>query len=89
MSLPDDLPMFSRALFGGKKNSKLEGRVSDELKEAVRRRWMDMGFESESAYLEFLAVCDCIGKDHVRMVMERRLGMVCVASDTPPTRGAA
>ncbi len=80
--------MFARSILGGKKSSKLESRVSDELKEAVRRRWMDMRFSSESEYLEYLATVDCFGKSHVRMVMEARLGMVGVLSDTAQTGGA-
>jgi hypothetical protein len=80
-----DLPMFSRSILGGKKSSKLEARVSDELKESVRRRWNDLGFSSESEYLEHLATIDCFGKEHVRMMLERRLGMVSGLSDRPPT----
>jgi len=81
----DDLPMFSRSILGGKKSSKLEARVSDELKEGVRRRWMDLGYQSESEYLEHLTTVDCFGKEHVRMVLERRLGMVGSLSDSAPT----
>lgn len=83
-----DLPMFSRSILGGKKSSKLEARVSDELKEAVRRRWVDLRFSSESEYLEYLATVDCFGKVHVRMVLEQRLGMVGVLSDSAPTAAA-
>jgi hypothetical protein len=81
-----DMPMFSRSIFGGKKSSKLEARVSDELKEVVRRRWVDLRFSSESEYLEYLATVDCFGKGHVRMVMEQRLGLVSVLSDSAQTR---
>lgn len=82
-----DLPMFSRAIMGGKKSSKLEARVSDELKEAVRRRWNDLGYSSESEYLEYLATVDCFGKAHIRMVMEHRLRLVGSLSDSSPTGG--
>ncbi|RYF59461.1 MAG: hypothetical protein EOO27_09230 [Comamonadaceae bacterium] len=88
ISTLDDLPMFSRAILGGKKSSKLEARVSDELKETVRRRWVDLRFSSESEYLEYLATVDCFGKDHVRMVLEHRLRMVGSLSDSSPTEGA-
>ena len=81
----DDLIAFSRAIMGGKKTEKTNARISDELKEAVRRRWMDLGFQSESEYLEHLLVEDCFGKDHVRSVMERRLGLVLSVSDVRPT----
>lgn len=82
------MPMFARSILGGKKSSKLEARVSDELKERVRRRWMDLGFGSESEYLETLATVDCVGKEHVRMVQDRRLGMVGSLSDSAQTGGA-
>ncbi|WP_225784692.1 hypothetical protein [Xenophilus sp. Marseille-Q4582] len=80
-----DLPAFARSILGGKKTSKLEARISDEVKEAVRRRWVDLGFGSESEYLETLVTVDVFGKAHVRMVQERRLAMVGGASDTGPT----
>lgn len=79
------LPMYARSILGGKKSSKLEARVSDELKERVRRRWVDLGFQSESEYVEYLATVDCFGKGHVRMVLEQRLGLVSVLSDSVPT----
>ena len=78
--------VFSRSLVGGKKTAKLEARVSDELKEAVRRKWVDAGFGSESEYLETLAAVDVFGRDHVRMVMDRRIAAVCGVSDTATTR---
>lgn len=89
-SPPDDpadngLPMFARSILGGKKTSKLEARVSDDLKESVRRRWVDLQFSSESEYLEYLASVDCFGKGHVRMVLEKRLGMVSSLSDVSQT----
>ena len=82
-----DLPLFSRSILGGKKSSKLEARVSDELKEIVRRRWTDMHFSGESEYLEYLATVDCFGKGHVRSVQEQRLGMVSTLSDSQPPIG--
>jgi len=72
--------MFSRSIVGGKKTAKMEARVSDELKEAVRRKWMDAGFNSESEYLETLVSCDVFGLKHVRMVMEKRIASVCGVS---------
>lgn len=74
-------PMFARATIGGKKTDKIEARVSDELKEAVRRQWMDGGFSSESEWLERLAAVACFGFEHVRMVEEQRLRRVCFVSD--------
>ncbi|ARU06162.1 hypothetical protein CCO03_17090 [Comamonas serinivorans] len=78
---------FSRALIGGKKNSKLEARVSDELKEAARRRWMDAGFSSESEYIEHVVSIDVFGKEHVRSLILQRLDRVGGVSDNAQ-RGA-
>jgi hypothetical protein len=80
-------PMFSRSLLGGKKTCKIEARVSDEVKEAIRRRWVDLGYGSESEYIETLATVDCYGVDHVRMIQDRRLSMVCSVSAIAPTAG--
>lgn len=83
-----NLPMFARSILGGKKLARIESRVSDDLKEAVRRRWMDLGFESESQYVEYLATVDCFGKDHIRMVHERRLARVrSLSADAPEAGG--
>lgn len=78
----DPLPMFARSTIGGKKTEKLEARVSDELKEAVRRRWTDDGFGSESEWLEHLVAVACFGFEHVRMVHEQRLRRVGYLSDS-------
>ena len=83
----DYTPMFARSVIGGKKNSKLEARVSDDLKEAVRRKWNDSGFESESEWLEMLAAVACFGHEHVRMVQEQRLRRVSSLSDSFQTAG--
>lgn len=82
-------PMFAKAIIGGKKNSKLEARVSDDLKEAVRRKWNDAGFESESEWLEMLAAVACFGAEHVRMVQEQRLRRVSSLSDVIQTGSGA
>lgn len=82
---PPDVPMFARSILGGKKTAKLEARISEDLKESVRRRWVDLQFSSESEYLEYLASVDCFGKSHVRMVLEKRLGMVSGLSDVAQT----
>lgn len=83
-------PMFARSVLGGKKTARVESRVSDDLKEAIRRRWMDLGFDSESQYVEYLATVDCFGKDHIRMVQNQRLSMVRTLSEgSPAAEGAA
>ena len=76
-----DTPMTSRALIGGKKIEKIEARVSCELKEALRRRWMDTGYSSESEYLETLLSIELFGADHVESLILQRLRAVRHASD--------
>lgn len=83
-----DVPAPSRSLIGGKKTAKVEARVSDELKEAMRRKWMDAGFGSESEYVETVLSIDVLGFEHVRMLQERRLRAVWNVSDTRPTSQA-
>ncbi len=77
-------PMFARSILGGKKTAKVEARVTDDVKEAVRRRWMDLCFNSESEYLEMLLTMDCFGKDHVRMIRLQQVERVCGLSDNAP-----
>ncbi|WP_017760683.1 hypothetical protein [Pseudacidovorax intermedius] len=90
MTNDPNVPVFARAILGGKKTCKVEARVSDEVKEAVRRRWLDLGFASESEYLETLVTIDCYGKNHIRMVRDQQIAMVCALPDTEPTvEGAA
>lgn len=67
---------LSRAIIGGKKIERMEARVSYELKEAARRRWVDAGYSSEAEYLETLVSVDVFGVDHVRSVMLQRLDAV-------------
>ena len=88
---PNNVPMFARAIIGGKKTEKIESRVSDELKEGVRRKWMDAGFSSESEYVEHVLSIDVFGFDHVRSVLEQRLRRVCGLSDgrQTPEKGAS
>lgn len=74
---------FSRPLLGSKKTAKLEARVSDELKELVRRHWVDHGFESESEWLENIAAVAVLGAEHVRTIYEQRMAKVCGLSDKP------
>lgn len=77
----DDNPQYARSIDGGKKNSKAEARISDDLKEAFRRKWMDAGFESESECAEMLIAVFTWGQEHVRMMQEQRLRRVSFMSD--------
>lgn len=81
----DLIPFSRRNIFGGKRTAKLEGRVSEELKEIVRRTWHDAGFESESEWLEMVTAIACLGAEHVRMLQEQRVRRVCFVSDMPQT----
>ena len=78
---PNNVPMFARAILGWKKTEKAEARISYELKEDSRRKWMDDGFSSESEYIDFLMSVDVYGKDHVRSLIERRFSRVFSLSD--------
>lgn len=62
----------------------VEARVSDELKELVRRKWMDSGFESESEWLENIIAVNVLGVEHVRNIYEQRVAKVCGVSDKSP-----
>ncbi|MBH2008313.1 MAG: hypothetical protein I8H71_01300 [Xanthomonadaceae bacterium] len=85
--MPNLIAMFARGIFGGKKSSKMEARVSDELKEGALRRRLQYGFRTESEYLEYLVTLDVCGAEHVRMIHEARLAMVGRPSDNVLTQG--
>ena len=44
--------MFSRSTMGGKKTSKVEARVSDDLKDRLSKIWREAGYTSESEFVE-------------------------------------
>jgi hypothetical protein len=79
------IPMMARGLWGGKKTAKIDARVNDDLKEAIRRRWNDLGLSSESEYIEMLAAVDCWGLDHVRSMRDHALLQVGRLTDMVPT----
>lgn len=78
-------PVFARSIIGGKKTAKLEARVSEDLKEELRRKWHDEGFSSESECLEMLVAVYLRGIDHIRSVQEERLMRVGRLSDIKAT----
>lgn len=57
--------MFSRSTMGGKKTSKVEVRVSDELKDLLSRKWREAGYSSESEYVERLISIAVYGPEAV------------------------
>lgn len=83
----DDNVQYAHSIDGGKKTAKLEGRCTDALKEAFRRKCMDAGFASESECLEKLAAIFAYGAEHVRMMEERKIQRVCFMSDIARTDG--
>lgn len=44
--------LFSRSTMGGKKTSKVEARVSEDLKFQLSRIWREAGYASESEFVE-------------------------------------
>jgi hypothetical protein len=73
--------LFARAVIGGKKSAKVDARVSDELKEGMLRRRIELGFRSESEYVDYVLSVDVFGAEHLQMVHESRLRAVCKSSD--------
>ena len=76
--------LFARSVLGGKKRAKVDARVSDELKEGMLRRRIELGFASESEYVDYVLSVDVFGAEHVQMVHETRLALVRRMSDIPP-----
>jgi len=57
-------PVFSRSSIGGKKNSEIKARVSDETKFALQRKCHELGI-TESEYLDKLVNISLFGIDEV------------------------
>lgn len=64
--------MFSRSTMGGKKTSKVEARVSDDLKDRLTRTWRAAGYTSESEFIELTLTYVLYGENAVE---ERRRAM--------------
>lgn len=76
MSIPlnqDDLPAFART--SAKRTSKIEARVTDELKLALARRVHELGM-TESDYIDRLVSCNLFGVDHVLSIEQERIKQV-------------
>jgi len=73
--------MNSKSVVGGKKIEKIEARISYELKEALRRKWVDAGFASESEFLEMLIAVNVFGPAHVHSLLANRIHAVGGLSD--------
>jgi hypothetical protein len=70
-----DTPMFARSFGGQKRSSKIEARVTDELKFALQKRCHEL-IMTESDYLDCLVTLAIFGVEHVRNIEQKRLEMV-------------
>lgn len=77
---------LARSVLGGKRTERIESRVTDELKDALRRRCNDLGM-TESDFIERLVAVSIFGVEHVQMVEEQRLRGVCGLSGLYPAKG--
>ena len=76
---------FSRSCIGGKKNSKVEARVTDELKQELTALWHAEGFNSESEFLELLIAIRVRGREHVLSMQVAQIDRVMGLSATSQT----
>lgn len=73
--MSEDVPMFARSIGGQKRSSKIEARVTDELKFALQKRCHELSM-TESDYLDCLVNMAVFGYEHVRSVEQKRLELV-------------
>jgi hypothetical protein len=71
-----ETPLFARSPMGGKRTAKAEARITEETKEAMRRKCHELGI-TESDYLDRLICVSLYGIDHVLNVERHRTAMVC------------
>lgn len=71
-----DPTLFARSLSGQKRNSKVEARITDEMKFDLQRRCHDLSM-SESDFLDRLIAMALYGFEHVRNLEQARLEQVC------------
>ncbi len=74
-SSDDDLPMFARSLLGGKKNSEVKARITDESKMKLQQRCHELGV-TESDYVCRIIDVSLYGLDHVESVERERMRQV-------------
>lgn len=88
MSAVPEIPngvLFSRSVLGGKRTAKAEARVTDDTKEALRRKCHELDM-SESDYIDRLICISLYGLDHVLNVERQRTVMVCGLSASSQQR---
>lgn len=73
---PIHAPNFARSSLGGKRNSKVEARVTDDMKADLEQRCHALGM-STSDYIERLLAVSLYGIDHVLTVERERTAKVC------------
>lgn len=78
-------PSFARSHTGAKRTSKVEARVTDELKFDLQRLCHELGM-TESDFVDRLLNVRLYGIDHVRSVEQRRLEMVCGVAEQVRTQ---
>lgn len=80
--------LFARSPMGGKRTAKAEARITEETKEAMRRKCHELGI-TESDYLDRLICVSLYGIDHVLNVERQRTAMVCGLSAHGLQQGVA
>lgn len=74
--IDQDAAMFSRSPMGGKRTAKAEARITEDTKEALRRKCHELDM-SESDYIDRLLCASLYGVDHVLNIEKQRTFMVC------------
>lgn len=82
----DDLPMFARAVLGGKRTEKIEGRVTPELKFAWQRHCHALGM-TESDCIDRLVSVALFGEEHVNSFEAERTRKVIGLSAPRQVKG--
>ena len=83
MDTPDDDHVLFSRMANGKRSSRIEARVQDDLKMDLVRKCHQLGF-SESEYIERLVMVSLYGMDHVLTVERQKTEMVCGLSAKSP-----
>jgi hypothetical protein len=84
----NDEAQFSRSTLGGKKNSWVKGRVSDELKLDLAQLCHRLD-KSESEFIEQLLAARLYGLNHVKSVQQQKLDEVVNGGPVGGREGAA
>lgn len=80
-------PAFARTITGTKRTSRIEARVTDEIKADITRRCHEIGV-TESQYVERLLEVSLYGLEHVVSLERDRIARVCGLYEFQPTHDA-